>query len=472
MGEWYNMIRIDYSKTGFTKKEIGKIASETTENYFIIPTYRVPEVLNKLSEISSNSGHPFAKLQLKNLEKRENLELAADLSLSEGSFRTVDSILIKGYEKFPKPFLKYYAGIKTRSVFNREKLIEQTARINSLGFASVTQPPEVLFRKDSTTVYLYLQKENHNHFDGILGFATDEETQKLQFNGFLDLQLNNNLNFGEEFLLNYKADGNEQVEFRTRLKIPFLFNTRFGIGGELRIFKRDSSFVTTNQRAKLTYRLLPTAVTHLGYRRSVSNYLLEEGIAGIPMEDFNSEFFTVGGNFIRTENHPFFPIKTEVDVELGFGNRKGESNTENQWTAETLIRHIFTLSPRSSFLAESNTAFLKSDSYLENELFKFGGINSIRGFEENSLDASFFSTLSTEYRYVLAENIFIHSIIDLGYFENPVFELNSRLNSLGFGMGINTKGSLFRIIFANGRSFGQKFDFSASKVHISVSSRF
>ena len=44
--------------------------------------------------------------------------------------------------------------------------------------------------------------------------VNNEETNRLQFNGYLNLELNNNLNFGEQLLVNYKADGNEQQNFR------------------------------------------------------------------------------------------------------------------------------------------------------------------------------------------------------------------------------------------------------------------
>ena len=52
------------------------------------------------------------------------------------------------------------------------------------------------------------------------------------------------------------------------------------------------------------------------------------------------------------------------------------------------------------------------------ELHRFGGVNSIRGFYENSLQASLLTSLITEYRYVLASGIYAHSIVDYGYFRD------------------------------------------------------
>ena len=43
----------------------------------------------------------------------------------DSTFRTLDSIVIKGYDKFPRSYVKYYAGIKKGKTFNRKKLLQQ-----------------------------------------------------------------------------------------------------------------------------------------------------------------------------------------------------------------------------------------------------------------------------------------------------------------------------------------------------------
>jgi Outer membrane protein len=113
-----------------------------------------------------------------------------------------------------------------------------------------------------------------------------------------------------------------------------------------------------------------------------------------------------------------------------------------------------------------------SDTFITNELFRFGGITSIRGFDENSIDASFFSVLNTEYRYAFNASIYMHSIIDIGYFENQVFLQKEKLYSFGIGLGLQTKAGLFKLNIANGNSNKQDFEFSNTKIHISLTSRF
>ncbi len=472
LGKKYNEIKVFYSETDFSKKELQRIATIIEDRYFILPFETIPTALRKLTALRNQKGNAFAKVKLAEFEKDKAGSLSASLIVEDGNIRTIDSIIVKGYEKFPRTFLKYYAGVRKGKVFNQKKLVAQNENINSLGFVSAIKPPEALFRKDSTTVYFYLEKQNNNLFDGILGFATDEETQKLIFNGYLNLELNNNLNYGEQLLINYKADGDEQVNFRTRLTLPYLFGTPFGLSGELMIFKRDSTFVTTEQKLRVTYQIDPKSKVYVGYKGYESSNLLDNAIAGIPIEDFTSQFFIFGGAYTKTQNRILFLNKTSINLDLGLGSRKMKDGTEGQFGFESVIHNIFNLNFRNSIFVQNSTSALFSETYLVNELFRFGGINTIRGFNENSIDASLFSVLNTEYRYQINDGIYIHSIIDGGYFENQTLSLKEKLYSFGFGLGLNTKAGIFRFNIANGKREGAAFTLSDTKVHISISSKF
>ncbi|OYX23234.1 MAG: hypothetical protein B7Z06_10490 [Flavobacteriales bacterium 32-35-8] len=113
-----------------------------------------------------------------------------------------------------------------------------------------------------------------------------------------------------------------------------------------------------------------------------------------------------------------------------------------------------------------------SDTYFENELLRFGGINSIRGFEENSLLASSYGILNSEYRFQLNNTIYIHTITDFAYFENKITNVKEKLIGYGFGLGILTNSGLLKLNYANGKSENQEFKLSNSKIHISLTANF
>ena len=115
---------------------------------------------------------------------------------------------------------------------------------------------------------------------------------------------------------------------------------------------------------------------------------------------------------------------------------------------------------------------MQSDTYIINELYRFGGINSVRGFNENSLQANAFTSILTEYRYVLSPSIYVHSIVDYAYFQDKTSNLQDNLLGLGFGFGLLTKNGLFNIIYANGSTKDQTIKLSNSIVHISLKATF
>jgi len=386
--------------------------------------------------------------------------------------RTIDKIIIKGYDKFPKSYIKHYAGIKISKPFNKQKLINQSESLNSLGFVKNLKPPEILFQQDSTTVYLYLKKQKDNLFDGILGFSTNEDSKKLALNGYLNLELNNNLNYGEQFLLNYKADGNDQQKFRIKITLPYLIKTPFGVGLELNIFKQDSTFSTTDQQARVSYQISPSSNSYIGYKSYESSNLSKDPITDNNIEDFDSKFFIAGIKFTKTQNSDIFPVKTNFIIETEFGNRKSSNEIQSQVKIFSLLNHIFNLNFKNSIFLQNNTKLLTSDSYLTNELFRFGGINSIRGFSENSIDATFFSVLNTEYRYQFNKGVYIHSIIDVAYFKNEITSIEENIYSFGLGVGLETRAGILKFSIANGNAENQDFNFSNTKIHISISSRF
>ncbi len=472
LGNQWKEIILLYNKEVISLNELNKFPFKKTDSSMITPISLLESTLNQLSEIKANQGVPFSSIQLTDITKKNLTQLTARIQFVSGDQRTIDGYVIKGYDKFPKSFLKYYAGVKVGKVFNRKKLIDQNDLLNNLGFVNTLKPPEALFKKDSTLVYFYLEKTNNNAFDGILGFATNEETQKLEFNGFLSLELNNNLNYGEQLKVHYKADGREQQNFEVYTKMPYLFKSPIGVSLELKIFKRDSTFSTTEQQARLHYQASPRTSFYAGYKGYESSNLLEAPIAGNSVEDFKSKFLVAGAQFYQPQKTPLFPIKTQFNLDGEIGTRTQASKKEPQIRVRARLSHSFNLNQTNSIYIGNETGYLQSDDYLTNELYRFGGITNLRGFNENSIDASLYSVINTEYRYLFNESIYVNSILDFAYFENEVFNTQEKLYSLGFGFGMNTRSGVLRLAIANGFSNNQSLNWSNIKIHFIVSTSF
>ncbi len=447
------------------------LLEESNEDYFVTSIASTETILNVLTNEIIKNGQPFANLKLINLKKKDEKNLQADLEITYDKKRFINAIVLKGYEKFPKSYLKHFLKIKTNDVFNLEAIEQQTASLSNLPFANQVRSPEVLFTKDSTSLYLYLEKVKRNTFDGFLGFGTNEETNKLEFDGYLDLQLVNNLNYGEAIRLNYKSDEIDQKTFNVQVSAPYLFNSPLGVELNLNIFKKDSTFTTVSQAADIFYQINKSQRLFIGVKSFQSNDLLDQLNTNI--DDYNTTMYTIKYNYLKTQNNSLlFPINFSVDGAFGIGDRKQGGETLSQQSFFFNAAKIFNLNEKNSIYINGLTSGLLSDNYFDNELLRFGGIRSIRGFEENSLEATLFGVLNTEYRYQLNNAIYVHSIFDAAYLENDISMVDQKLFGVGFGFGILTKAGLLRFNYASGKFEGQKFKISDSKIHLSLNALF
>jgi len=474
----YSQIKINQTARlldfGITSRELQSISLIKEVNHIVIPFENVEWVLRFLNKSLSERGDPFAVVKLENIipSNKAISTLEADLVIELKSIRKVTAVRVVGYEKFPRAFLKYTAGIKKGMLFQKDKINERSYLLENLGFVRNVKSPEVLFTEEGTELYLYLEKKSNNSFDGIIGFTTNEESNRLELNGYVNLQLSNNLNFGEQLLLQYKNDGAQQEHFQVNVELPFIFQSPLGVELGLDFFKRDSTFLTVERNALVNYHFNTRTKIFAGYRDYESENLLDSLQAGNSIENFNASFFVFGGNYSISQRSSIFPVKTKFLISNELGVRNVQKVKTDQYRLSLRANHIFNLNDNNSIFINNQTGYLKSENYLTNELFRFGGINSIRGFDENSIDASLFSVLNTEYRFLLTQNTYIHTITDLAYFENKVTELKNQIYSFGLGMGLQTNAGLFKINIANGALEGQNFKFSNTKFHFSLSSRF
>ena len=121
------------------------------------------------------------------------------MKISNSSSRKIDKVITRGYEDFPKKFITKYFLIDKNTVFSKQKLNQVSALSNKLDFIKEKKVPEVLFKKDSTHLYLFLDKIVTSSFDGLVNFSSKENGKGLLLNGNLDLKLNNTFNTGEKF---------------------------------------------------------------------------------------------------------------------------------------------------------------------------------------------------------------------------------------------------------------------------------
>lgn len=442
-------------------KEI--ISLEQNKDTLILPYEETESFLNNTLQKLEQNGFAFAKLKLINIRKKNNY-LYTELQFESGQQRQLNSIVVKFNDndrknKFPEGHLKQINKKYQNSSFNQDVVRKIQSDFEKFGFVNQIKAPEILFTKDTTKVYVYLEKRKSNIFDGFIGFANNEN-DKLTFNGYLDLSLENTIHAGEQFSLYWKSDGNNQKTFKASIDLPYIFKTPIGLKAQIYIFKQDSIFQNTKTSIDLGYFINYKTRIYLGYQATESSDIQNTNNSTI--SDFKNSFITTNLEYTRLDHkNSIFPKKTNLFIQMGIGNRETSDFVETVGNnKQTYINinamHNFYLNPKNCININYQNYFLKSDTYIINELYRFGGTKSIRGFAENSLQANFMNAIITEYRYIFTPEFYLHTILDYSYYEDKTSNYKANLLGFGLGIGLQTKNGVLKLNFSNGSNDGQK----------------
>lgn len=462
-------IHIDSQDIKYIPKENLPIINQEIE----IDFKDIEITLQNISKKVKSDGNIFFEVKLKDIVvKNSTYTSRLKITLQENKKREINKIIVKGYEKFPEKFINSFLKIKRKQTLDLDKIKKSTLKLNTLEFAKQIKLPELLFKKDSTVLYIYIEKKRRNSFDGVIGFNTNETTGKLDFTGYLNLNLLNNFNTGENISLSYRSDENMQRLINLKLDNPYIFKSTLNSNTELKLFTKDSTFTTTYLSEELSKQIGNNSKIGLGVENTTSKVTTKNP------QDNSLVNYKTNGFFITYEfknlkrqasiNKNFFNIQ----LKNSFANRKTEEEKTKQINIEFSGEKLITLNKKNYFFLKTINKKLFTSNLIKNELYRFGGTNTIRGFDENSIEADSFYTINIEYIHILNNSLSINTLTDFAYFENLNLTQKEKLLSIGLGIAAKTKSGILNLIFATGKTGKERLKFSNTKIHLSLKAYF
>jgi outer membrane protein assembly factor BamA len=437
-----------------------------------------------------NNGYPFAAVRLDSVQILPGQTIHARLSLDKSRFTRIDSIVVKGDLKLSAAYLHNYIGIAPGDAYNEQQLRAITARLRELPFLRETQTHTVLFTEKYTKLTLYLQKRRAGQFDGVAGFLPDSRTGQLVFTGDARLRLQNSFGRGELIDLQWRRLREQTQDLKARFTYPYLLRTPLGIDYTIRIYRRDTSFIDVNQNFGLLYMFSGAASLKAYVNRRNSSLLSTAAYENLttlpPFADVNTTSWGLG--FRREKlDYRLNPRRGwQMTLTADIGNRTIRQNGnlnpvvyQNltlrtvQYSAELLLDKFWPLGRRSTIKTSVQAAWLQNETIFRNELYRIGGLRSLRGFDEESIFASSYGIGTVEFRYLLETNSFFFVFADGCWYENRSKDFATD-TPVGFGTGVSfeTKAGILSITYALGRQFGNPIQLRDGKIHIGIVSLF
>ncbi len=448
----------------------------------------VRKLQGKIISYCENNGYPFASIKLDSIVISEN-SLSASLNLQKNNLIKIDSVVNRGNAKISPLYLQSYLGIRNGDLYNEAIIKKIGTRIKELPFAKERIPYRVLFPGGNAKVELFLEKKNASQFDGIVGLLPDNKTGKIIFTGDVRLKLNNSFNRGELFELNWRRLQASTQDLKTRFIFPFLFKTPFGIDANFKLYKKDSTYLEVNPNIGIQYHLSGENYFKVFVNRKQLTLINTKGLAGLttlpPYADITSSLYGISLKMEKLD-YRLNPRKGySIIGTIGAGNKIIKKNDKldaniyknmklnsAQYNAELEADFFIPIKNRSTIKFGNKSAYLYNENLFQNELFRLGGLKTLRGFDEESISASAYSIFTLEYRFIFEENSYLFFFGDGAYYENKsiAFTGDSYDTPFGFGTGISfeTKAGIFSINYALGKQFNNPIDLRSGKVHFGI----
>lgn len=443
-------------------KEIPQRIISRTSNTITLPFKGISLFISNVNNQFELLGNPFTQTKLINLKSQHN-KIWANLKISNHKSRRIDKTIFKDYKKFPLNYKKQFLQLHKPIAFNKRNILKIKNKLKRLTFINQFKEPEFLFTKDSTFLYLYVNKKKVNQFDGLIGFNSNKNGN-LIFNGHLDISLKNNFNKGETISLTWSNNGNEQQDLDLKITTPYIYSSILSPEINLKIRKQDSTFINTSFIGKIHFDLVEKHKIGAIIKNESSRSNLV--ITNNNVQNFTKTSYGIEHSYKLYENDDNSIIKTHIYSSFEFATRKFDTEQQNQNAYSVSIEQNFRLASKSSLNIKNTSKILDSENILFNELFQIGGATTIRGFNEKSIFASSYNYSNLEYRIRTGKLSYLYSFSDIGFTKNSINNLNTTLTSFGLGYSFKTKTGIIDLNYSLGKTNNTKFEFDKGLFHI------
>jgi translocation and assembly module TamA len=492
VGTIYKWAALDFSEIPIDVQKLLEKdkRNRISEDQIILPL-ELAEFMELLKLTYAERGFPLANPFLEPLELQDS-GLSAKIRVDQGGIFTFDSLLINPENFIDSHFLSAFLGINKGTVYQESKLTRASSRLQRLPFAEVESETAIRFINEKAYPEFFLRPRKVNQADGILGLLPNEATpDKVLLTGQVNLHLYNLFQSGKYLGLEWQKIRPESQLLRLDVEYPNLFLSPISIGGGFYLLKEDTSFLNTESKLEFGYLFGKGEELNFFAGNKQGSILNASSIAENAFDrdiaDTRYTYYGLSLHTLRLDDifNPFRGFQAQITADVG--NRRlirnaslpgnfyeGLDDKSLSFSLNLNSAAYFPLGRTSTLAVKLDAGHIYNKNLFFNELFRLGGLRTLRGFNENFFFASTFSILGFEPRFYFEQGSYFFLFYDQAYTK---YQLRmSNFDDLPFGVGgglsFTTQAGIFSLVYGLGSSKLQTFEFSNSKIHIGYTSRF
>lgn len=456
-------------------------------------------IQQKVLSNAENKGYPFAEVFLDSFMINPP---AAIIKIDKHELFLFDTLSISEKVKVRKKFLGAYLGIKRNKPYDESKVKMIEQRLNALPFVEITHPHHVFFDKDKAKIELNIKDRKASLFNAFLGVLPGGAGQKVLITGEANLNLYGLLGFGEQFVLEWNKTMPKTQVLKTKIVVPYLFGLPMGVDLRFELFKRDTSWLDLDRDFGVSYQFAGMNYIKASLKQKttivlkVDTTFIKQNQTLPNALDINTNEFALEYYFMNL-NYRFNPTRGwQLTTGGSVGAKSIKRNTlindlMDEQRGETFaylydsigkktflfslwlsLDKFWQIHKRMTILTSLKAKYFYSPLIFENEKYRIGGMNTLRGFTEEAIISPYYGIANIEYRYLLSKNAFFFV-----FFNAAVVQQNIALKQdfpFGFGTGVSleTKVGIFGLTYALGQKHDEHLSFKNSKIHFGYTNYF
>lgn len=433
---------------------------------------------------AKNNGYPFARIDIDS-SRNEGDQIVIYSHEDAGPLILLDSLVLTHSAGINRKHLYQLLRLQKSGLYQERDFEQIPSRIDQLPYLELNSPPDVSFESGMATVYLDLKPIKANRFEGVLGLLPKQAVdEKLAFTGYLNVELMNLFRSGKSLNFFWNRFADQSQTLNLSYQHPYVLGSVISLDAHFDLTRQDSLFLNQGWQfnglvdINSFFRLKVGSSVQVGTLINPDIKNLEEGLADYRRVSYQMEWAHINP-YVRNQfgSYSQFAISGQV------GNKRISRNLNIPETAydtiqlKTLMGQLMVetwvqqkIYKGLTIHHEASAAALYNDLVLRNEMFRLGGLKTLRGFNENNFYVNRFALSRLEFRQYFEPKSYVMLFWDQSYFQSG--RQNRFVQGIGIGFTIDTSNGLFTFASAYGIQDQVSQDISSLKIHFGYHSKF
>ncbi|MBZ0203073.1 MAG: BamA/TamA family outer membrane protein [Ignavibacteria bacterium] len=446
------------------------IESISTKTGSVLEVITLNKDMTELLNLYEKKGYTFAFINIEDIEEyiqAGTKKIRVKINIEENDRIKVDNIVIEGNTSTKREVIVREIVLGENNSISRENLFEIRRRLENLGYFERVEQPKILKYKSSTVLLIKVKEGNTNTFDGILGYVPPTQTEdKGYFTGLVNLSIRNLFGTGRKVEARFKKEIKTTQELELRYLEPWLLGYPLNVNAAFLQRIEDSTFI------KRDFSLKADAMISMKFTLSaIFNFerVIPSLTTGNLFTIFDSRLLAAGIE-IKFDSrdyvyNPYSGLLYRTSYSAGQKKIYNASSFTNQNIPAdfSIQRGMLDLDFYHSFFKRQSSVIgvhgveIRSPRFETADLYRFGGINSVRGYREGQFLGSRVAWSNIGLRYSITRRSFAEVFYDMGYYMRPedaLFKIAAQEGFIyGYGLGIRIETALgmFGVSYALGK---------------------